>query len=161
MKITEKYIFFLNGTFSNWHTSHFKKDEIWYNCVEQYMMHQKALHFNDKEIADKIIKSKYPNVQKALGREVRNFDDVKWDLVCQDIVFLGCLEKFKQNPNLKKDLLFYGNGRQFVEAADYDPIWGIGMDEEDEGIENPKNWKGKNYLGKVIDRVYNILNVDI
>jgi ribA/ribD-fused uncharacterized protein len=50
-----KYMFFWNGIFSNWHTSFFEINGVKYNCGEQYMMHQKALTFNDKETADKIL----------------------------------------------------------------------------------------------------------
>lgn len=39
------------------------------------------------------------------------------------------------------------NGQVLVEASPYDKIWGIGMGAEDEGIENPLNWKGLNLLG--------------
>jgi predicted NAD-dependent protein-ADP-ribosyltransferase YbiA (DUF1768 family) len=34
-----------------------------------------------------------------------------------------------------------------------DKIWGIGMGEEDPGIEDPSNWKGLNLLGQAITLV--------
>ena len=70
----DKYKFFWSGPFSNWHPSIFVVDGIEYNCGEQYMMHMKALHFNDAASAEKIMKSKDPKQQKYLGRNVRNFD---------------------------------------------------------------------------------------
>ena len=34
-----------------------------------------------------------------------------------------------------------------VEASPCDTIWGIGMSELDNGVEDPHNWKGTNLLG--------------
>ena len=55
MKITDKYVFFWNGIYSQWYVAPMKIDGIEYNCCEQYMMHQKALTFGDLEIADEIL----------------------------------------------------------------------------------------------------------
>ena len=51
------YMFFWGGMFSNWYISddQFTVDGITYNCGEQYMMYQKAMTFNDKETAKKIL----------------------------------------------------------------------------------------------------------
>ena len=42
--------------------------------------------FEDEEIAEKILKTPDPREQKALGRQVRNFQDDKWIANCRDIV---------------------------------------------------------------------------
>lgn len=61
-----KYHFFWNGKLSNWYDSEFTINEITYSCVEQYMMHQKALVFGDYDIAYRIIKEPKPSVQKKI-----------------------------------------------------------------------------------------------
>lgn len=150
----EKYKFFWGGILSNWFESNFEIDSIKYNTSEQYMMYQKALFFNDIDIANKILKEKNPKYQKKLGREVKNFNIDKWNNVKYDIVKKGILEKFKQNPELKKYLLKY-KGYKFVEASPYDRIWGIGFLELD-AIKNIDKW-GENLLGQILTELSNEL----
>jgi hypothetical protein len=121
-------------------------DGIEYNCCEQYMMHQKALTFGDTETAELIMKAKHPKDQKALGRQVKNFDKAKWDTVSIGIVYKGNYAKFSQNVELADELLATGN-KIMVEASPYDTIWGIGMGEKEPGINDPANWRGLNLLG--------------
>ena len=47
MKITDKYVFFYDGIYSQWYNSPMVIDGVEYNCCEQYMMHKKALTFSD------------------------------------------------------------------------------------------------------------------
>ena len=37
--------------------------------------------------------------------------------------------------------------RVLVEASPFDPIWGIGLDQNKPDIQNPHTWKGENLLG--------------
>jgi ribA/ribD-fused uncharacterized protein len=152
MKITDKYIFFWGGIYSQWYPADMVIDYHEYNTCEQYMMHQKALLFNDTEIAEKIMREWDPREQKSLGRQVRNFDRVKWDKYCLSFVFNGNLAKFTQNEDLKNELLATGD-RILVEASPEDFIWGIGMDEFQESIDNPLSWRGMNLLGQAITLV--------
>ena len=143
------YMFFWGGMFSNWYISddQFTVDGITYNCGEQYMMYQKAMTFNDKETAKKILDEIVPNEQKKLGRLVKNYNDSTWNRVRYNIVKRGLFAKFSQNENLKEYLLKY-KGYQIVEASPYDRIWGIGYYEQD-AINNINNW-GENLLGKIL-----------
>lgn len=152
MNITNKYVFFWNGIYSQWYQASMTIDGVLYNCCEQYMMHQKALLFNDIETAEKIMLTSHPRDQKELGRQVKNFDKNLWDKVNLQIVYKANYAKFTQNEDLKKQLLETGN-KLLVEASPYDQIWGIGMGEEEEGINNPMNWKGQNLLGWAITLV--------
>jgi ribA/ribD-fused uncharacterized protein len=146
MVTTENHVFFWNGIYSQWHKATMVIDGIEYNCCEQYMMHQKALTFGDQAIAEMVLQNKNPRDQKALGRQINGFDKDKWDSVCLGIVYKGNLEKFRQNPDLLAELLSTGD-RLLVEASPFDKIWGIGMAEDDPGVDDPANWKGLNLLG--------------
>jgi len=152
MRVTDKHTFFWNGYLSQWFSCEFKVDGIEYSCTEQYMMHQKALLFKDYDIAKKIIESELPNEQKKLGRQVSNFDLNVWNDNARKIVYKGNHAKFTQNKKLYTKLMQTGN-TLLVEASPYDKIWGIGMAEEDTGIDDESNWKGKNWLGEVITKV--------
>ena len=100
-----------------------------------------------------------PKDIKALGREVKNFDAMKWSSVSKDIVVKGNLHKFAQNMDLFHFLHETGN-KVLVEASPYDTIWGIGMQESDEGIINPHNWKGLNQLGFALMEVRDDLIIE-
>lgn len=156
MVTTDKFVFFWDGIYSQWHFGQMIIDNKHYNCCEQYMMEQKALLFGDKETAKKIMKTQLPGEQKSLGRSVKNFDRNIWDQHCMSIVIKGNYAKFSQDGVLKKQLLHTGN-RIIVEASPYDKIWGIGMLENDPGIEDPTNWKGLNLLGNAIMTVRSLV----
>jgi ribA/ribD-fused uncharacterized protein len=149
MKITDNYVFFWSGIYSQWHKAPMTIDKVEYNSCEQYMMHQKALLFGDNEIAELIMKETNPREQKKYGRMIKNFDKSTWDKNCLAIVYEGNLAKFSQNADLKEEMLSTGN-RIFVEASPLDNIWGIGLDENAKGIENPSYWLGLNLLGQAL-----------
>lgn len=146
------YEFFWSGPFSQWYKAPFIIDGRKFNTCEQWMMWNKAMLFNDTETAEAILKTSDPRQQKALGRAVKNFDDAKWMAVAYDIVVQGNRSKFTQNPQLFETLKATGD-KTLVEASPYDRRWGIGMGEDDPGIEDPKNWRGENLLGKALTQV--------
>lgn len=150
----EEFEFFWNGPFSQWYSSPFVIDGVKYNCAEQYMMAEKARVFKDKESERKIMKTKMPGEQKALGRKVKNFNVDKWNNVAKDIVYRASMAKFTQDEELKQILLDTGD-RTLVEASPYDKIWGIGLHETDPYCLNRATWKGKNWLGEVLTQVKN------
>jgi len=143
--------FFYSGYLSNWADVGFIDRETFipYNCSEQYMMHQKSLLFHDIETAKSIMLKKHPREQKELGRQVKNFDFDIWGIYARRIVYQGCYYKFTQNKDAF-DYLMSTQGTYLVEASPYDTIWGIGLGENDSQNQNPKNWKGTNWLGQVL-----------
>lgn len=156
MKITDKYVFFWGGVFSNFYQPckiTFLNNT--FNCSEQFFMWLKAKEFGDNEIAEEILKTTNPKDAKKLGRKVKGFDSEKWDKVKKAYMFFVCSLKFQQNPELLEELLKY-RAQTFVEASPFDDIWGIKMSEDDEGIENEENWKGQNLLGKVLTEIRDV-----
>jgi hypothetical protein len=152
-----KYTFFWNGPFSNWHSAPFEYKGQHFANSEQAFMWEKALCFNDFETAEQILHTTNPKDAKKLGRQVKNFDNNTWALYRFEVMFEVCFAKFDQNPALKDILM---ENENFVEASPYDTIWGIGMAEHEDGIEDPKNWKGENLLGKVLDLVKEELKIN-
>jgi ribA/ribD-fused uncharacterized protein len=152
MRITDEYVFFWDGIYSQWYQAPMNLDGRTYNCCEQYMMHRKATMFEDFETAARIMITDHPRVQKEYGRAVANFNKEKWEAVCRDIVFQANFAKFTQNKRLQKEMLATGD-RKFVEASPFDTIWGIGRGETDDLILDPANWMGKNWLGEALDKV--------
>jgi len=156
MRRLNGYLFFWSEWPSNWTPSPFKYAGIQYGCAEQYMMAEKARLFCDAAALQVILASDDPAEQKAMGRQIRGYDDAKWAEVRYDVVLLATLEKYRQNPDLLRALLATG-GDVFVEASPHDRVWGIGMRKTDKGIEDPKNWRGQNLLGKAITEAKRLL----
>ncbi len=142
-----KYKFFWSGPFSNWDESPFDYLGVRFNCGEQAMMYEKAMLFDDTEIAEKILQTSNPSEQKKLGKKVKNFDSKIWDEMKVQIVkeILKC--KFSQNRKHYEELMRY-KGHEFVEASPYDRIWGIGYSKQD-ALDHIDDW-GENLLGKIL-----------
>lgn len=149
------YFFFWGGELSNWYPKYFIVNDVKYNCMEQYMMHQKALFFKDTDIAERILEELKPNRQKYFGRLVKGFNEKSWTKVKYDLVKVGVKAKFEQNPKLLEVLLQY-KGMEIVEASPYDRIWGIGYSEAI-ALDNIDTW-GENLLGKILTEVCNELH---
>ena len=135
-----------NGYLSNWYLSDFKINGIIFTSMEQYMMYQKAVVFDDKVVAEEILAASDVAEIKALGRKVSNYDDIVWNGVRQIIVYRGLLEKFCQNKELAGQLLATGDSI-LAECAVKDRIWGIGLSMRDNDRFDMKKWKGQNLLG--------------
>lgn len=140
------------GYLSNWYMSDFMYAGRKYHSMEQYMMFQKALTFGDLEIADKIMASRDLPEIKKLGRSVAHYNDVLWKTIRVQIMRRGIRAKFQQNPELLYNLLNTGSSLM-AECAPRDLVWGIGLDIEDARSSDPKEWKGRNMLGRTLMRV--------
>lgn len=152
-------VYFKSNYPSQWYESTFIIDSKEYNCCEKYMMEQKALYFNDIEIAEMIMNTNDPKEHKQLGRNVKNFDEYKWNMVADEIVYKANLAKFSQNAELKNKLLATG-GKMFVECSPYDRIWGNGLNITDT-LKTPMiEWLGTNRLGLAIMKVRNTLRTE-
>ena len=149
--LTEEYYSFweTKHPFSQWHKCKFNINDIQFSSAEQYMMYQKAILFNDLEIANKILETKNVREQKNLGRKVKDFNLEIWNKNALEIVFNGNKAKFTQNADFK-ELLISTKGKTIVEASPDDFIWGIGLSESQAESKNLLSWKGTNWLGIVL-----------
>jgi ribA/ribD-fused uncharacterized protein len=151
MKETTEYIFFygFEDHFSNFYKSNFIVDNIRFSCGEQYIMYNKAILFNDHEIANLILAEYNPKKIKMLGRKVKHFNEKKWDDNKYEITYKGLYEKYNQNYDLYNFILDT-ECLEIVEASPTDIIWGIGINIDNPNIENKKIWRGNNLLGKIL-----------
>lgn len=144
--------------FSQWWESGFVVDNVNYKTAEHYMMAEKARLFKDEETLKEILEVVHPHDVKKLGRKVKGFNPDIWNEHKYRIVYEGNLAKFSQNKELASFLL-HTNDRIIVEASPLDKIWGIGMAENEENVENPNLWKGENLLGFALMEVRNQLSL--
>lgn len=134
------------GCLSQWWLAPFVVNGIRYATAEHYMMVGKARLFGDETIAARILTTPHPGAVKALGRQVRGFDQATWDAHCFDLVVAGNVAKFSQHPDLGQYLSRTGN-RVLVEASPVDRVWGIGLSATDPRAHDPARWRGSNLLG--------------
>jgi ribA/ribD-fused uncharacterized protein len=115
-------------------------------------MYKKAMLFGDTAIAQQILAERDQAKQKELGRKVSGFVRETWEAAAKGIVYDCCKLKFTQNREILQDLLAT-TGTLLVEAADNDTIWGIGLGMNDPLKNDPKNWRGSNWLGEVLTKL--------
>ena len=139
---------------SNFYPCKFEFNGKTFNFSEQCFMYQKAILFNDFEIAKQVLNETDVRKIKALGRKVKNFNNELRDKHKEDFMFNACYAKFSQNDKLKDFLLSTGN-HEIVEASPVDNIWGIGFS-SDNAMENIDKW-GQNLLGKTLMKVRAVL----
>jgi ribA/ribD-fused uncharacterized protein len=150
--MVDKYHLFFGGAFSQWAPSKFVIDDVTYNCAEQYMMAEKARLFKDDYALRSIMDTHNPAKQKQIGRNVQNFDEIRWNNIARLVVYRGNLAKFTQNENFR-DFMLGTKDQVIVEASPYDKIWGIGLDEFDPDAKDESKWKGTNWLGIALMQV--------
>lgn len=156
---TSNYILFFGSRegnkfceFSQWYRIEFKCDGIKYFNMEQFMMSQKALLFNDIESRDRIMSTTNPGYIKSLGRLVKNFDVNIWDENKYEIILRGNRCKFTQNENLLRLLMSTGD-KIIGEASKYDRVYGIGLTDENAKNLDHNDWPGDNLLGKCLMQI--------
>lgn len=131
---------------SQWWPASFEVDGHVFRSAEHYMMWRKALLFGDEVAATRILTAAHPAQAKAMGREVRGFDEDVWTRERFDIVVAASVAKFGQHPHLGGFLLGT-TGRVLVEASPHDRVWGIGLAADDPRAGDPARWRGLNLLG--------------
>ena len=163
IRLTDKYILF----YKEW-PSNFRRTDFVYSfdggepkrffCTEQAFMYCKAMFFHDEETDRMILDAPTPMDAKNLGRRVRNYVDSEWDKVRYVYMRDVNLERFRQDEVLRKLILNPEyDGLEFVEASPVDLIWGVGMEKDDPLIDDDRNWKGRNLLGKALTEVRKII----
>lgn len=163
-RITDTHVYFLKGPLSQWYTSEFSCTNFiqlmlqytgefhkYTNC-EQWMMHAKALVFNDLETATKIMEAKSPNEIKDLGRLVKNYDENIWNICRFVVVTEGNFLKFNNSRRSKEysEFLKTTGTKTIVEANGCDKIWGVGLYQDNDDILDESKWRGQNLLGRAL-----------
>lgn len=130
--------------------------DITVHWSEQGFMLVKCLCFLDKDeynlcLFGDMLNARSPADVKALGRQVRGYDNEVWAQFRQQAMHWNLLKKFGQNPRLKGLLLETGS-RHLVEASPNDKIWGVGLRKDDSRVHDPSQWpKGaQNLLGETL-----------
>lgn len=155
-----KFVFFQtqDDLLSQWYPCEFTEDGISYQSAEQYMMYHKAVMFDDAKAAHAILwEETDPKRQKMWGRRVKGFDEKLWNEKAEEIVFRGNLAKFSSSEEMRNALL---STRKAIlaELNGHDKIWATGLSSaRDHRAQRPSKWPGQNKLGRVLERVRDVL----
>lgn len=144
-------LFWRSGAYSNFYPCIFELDGHVFPSSEHALMHCKAMLFGDTVSADKILQAKNPMAAKQLGRKVSGFEEEVWKQHREQIMERVLFEKFEQNHKLREGILALPMDSVFVDASPYDRIWGVGRSARE--LKDGAKWRGKNLLGKSLDRV--------
>ncbi len=99
------------------------------------------------------MKEKQPVNQKALGREVRGFEQDIWDKWNIELVKSAIYSKFTEHQDMKHFLTVDCNPYIIAECNGKDKVWGIGLYEETPLAWDVRTWKGENRLGRSLMQV--------
>ena len=117
---------------------------------------KKALHFEDRVTANKIIVSDDALECKRLAREIEAFDAQTWNEAAEVETYYRISEKFKQNTNLKNILL--QTGEKTIVESSYDRIWRSGIELNSINALNKESWSRNNLLGKILMDIRDNIN---
>ncbi|KAH7170182.1 hypothetical protein EDB81DRAFT_774637 [Dactylonectria macrodidyma] len=155
-----------HGEFSQWYPSKFTMSKphmskmvgrivdeadpdgtITFNCAEQYMTYCQAARFGDTTRQAQALASSDPEFHDWLGKRIKGYTIDGWDEVRTEVMEVGSIAKFGQDPVLRQKLLSTG-GRKLCKASKNDAIYGIGY-EGKMALHWDKRW-GDNRLGKAL-----------
>lgn len=151
-KTEEGPIFFFGSKspFSHHYVRPFSVRGIDFLHMEGFLMFCKAMLFNDRHLAEKVLLCKVPGAVRSLGNTLGHVNEALWDKECEEYAFSGRKAQFAQNKDMQMHLVSTGK-REIVEANPYDRKWGIGMGLDHPELRNRLFW-GKNRIGKVLMR---------
>ena len=118
---------------------------------EKAIMLSKAALMKDLGSFKKISECTDPRTTKALGRGVSPWNQELWDEHLEEVAFQVVLQKFAASEALRDVLLSTGD-HILAEATKNDCIWGIGIDIDDDRVQDPEQWIGRNVLGHALMR---------
>ena len=132
---------------SNFHPCQFEVNGIKFHSSEEFIQYTKASFFNDLETSKKILASQSALECKTMSRNIKGYEDSKWDesakFVCQN----GIAEKFHQNPRLMEALANMGS-KVLVKSAS-NKLSGTGVPLHKASCLDSTLWSGNGILGKI------------
>lgn len=144
------------STLSNFRPAPFSLDGLTFAHVEQHFQYSKAIHHNEKEIAERIMGLSNPLRIKSLGDGIEG--NKGWLERRMLVLYDGVRAKFEQNLQLQDELLST-EGKHLYEATT-DTYYGCGIGFESNRWQK-KDWIGENVPGLVLKKVRDeLLGID-
>ncbi|VDN27756.1 unnamed protein product [Gongylonema pulchrum] len=124
---------------------------IEHKSAERYYWYKMAEHFGDTDVMAKILDA--PSTMKAeeAMKEIKGFDEAKWNEVKLSVWETGQRMKFEQTRWIA-NLLVY-TGKTYIAVASQDKIFGTGWRKNRDEANKPIFWDGENQGGKALMRL--------
>lgn len=119
-----------------------------YAHVEQFYQYKKALHHNEFDTAERILKLSNPWRIKVLGDNVEANDD--WNAIRMKTLYEGVSAKFRQNWPLHDELLRSKGLKLYEATTDLYFACGVGYDSRKWST---MDWTGENVAGLIVMKV--------
>ena len=137
---------------SNFFPSSFIHEGTQYMSSEQWIQSTKAKYFGDMENYNKILGCTMPWECKELSRQIRSFDETKWDEVAANLCHPGIRAKFQQNKFAMETLIHRTQGKRIVECAK-DRLWGNGRSISDPLCLVSTSWISPGIMGPILESI--------
>ena len=139
---------------SNFHEAPFVHEGTRYISSKQFIQANKAKYFGDLNTQDLILGCTTSLECKILWKQIRNFDDSKWDEVAGTVCYPGLQAKFQQNPHAMDTLIRKTGNKRIVECAS-DRLWATGIPLNDPNCLDDTKWIGQGILGQMLESIRN------
>ena len=136
---------------SNWYPCKVQFKGHTFNSSEQAYQWAKADFCQDDAAASKLLFTTSPRDAKDLGSEIKGLRDTDWDQKKNGIMEEILRNKFRDNKDLKKQLL---DTKDIILAeASRDRHWAVGLPINSADLFITKKWTGHNWLGRILASV--------
>ena len=136
---------------SNWYPCKVQFKGHTFNSSEQAYQWAKADFCQDDAAASKLLFTTSPRDAKDLGSEIKGLRDTDWDQKKNGIMEEILRNKFRDNKDLKKQLL---DTKDIILAeASRDRHWAVGLPINSADLFITKKWTGHNCLGRILASV--------
>ena len=139
---------------SNFYEAPFVHGGTRYISSEQFIQANKAKYFGDLNTQELILGCTTSLECKILSKQIRNYEDSKWDEVAGTVCYPGLQAKFQQNPHAMDTLTHKTGNKRIVECAS-DRLWATGIPLTDPNCLDDTKWIGQGILGQMLESICN------
>ena len=137
---------------SNFHDAPFVHDGTRYISSEQFIQANKAKYFGDSITQELILGCTTSLGCKILSKQIRNYEDAKWDKVACSVCYPGLQAKFQQNPHAMDTLIRKTGNKRIVECAT-DRRWATGIPLNNPNCLDETKWTSQGILGQMLESI--------
>uniref|UniRef100_A0A914ZVU3 NADAR domain-containing protein n=2 Tax=Parascaris univalens TaxID=6257 RepID=A0A914ZVU3_PARUN len=122
-----------------------------HKSAERYYWYKMAEHFGDTETMAKILDAPTTIKAEEAMKDIKDFDEAKWDEVKMSVWEAGQRLKLEQTRWISNILVY--TGKTYIAVASQDKVFGTGWSKNRDEANKPIFWDGENQGGKSLMRL--------